>query len=215
MNKQSSILIFFALLLMSTGVVVAQPKGFLTMSNNSSFIDSFTKKSASIFTNEADFVQEKSISVMTEKLISKGKFYYKKENLMRWEILTPTPSCMVLKEGKISIQEKGKIKTVDSKSNKIIKNLNEIMLSSGSGSMLTSKEYEYILYENATQVFVQLIPLSSVTKKHITKIELLIEKSDYTVSQLKLIEPSGDYLKMDFTNKKLNQPIPLERFTLP
>jgi outer membrane lipoprotein carrier protein len=49
-------------------------------------------------------------------------------------------------------------------------------------------------------------------KKYVQKIELTFPKSDAIVSDVKLIEPSGDYTLITFTNRKLNVPIDKKEF---
>ena len=50
-------------------------------------IESMSKATTSI---ESDFIQEKNLSMLSEKIISKGHFVFKKENLLRWEYSTPS-----------------------------------------------------------------------------------------------------------------------------
>src|SRR5687767_10839544 len=113
MKKYSPVLILFMVLTVVNSIT-AQPKGYRTLKDTVSFKKNFNDKSKKINTNEADFIQEKYIAVMTEKAISKGKFYFKKPNLMRWEITEPTSHVIVLNNGKMVIREKGKVKTFDS-----------------------------------------------------------------------------------------------------
>ncbi len=206
----------FFLFLLTLGITYssAQPKGYKVLKDTSAFIKKFNEKSRSINSNEADFTQEKYVSVMTDKAVSKGKFYYKKTNLMRWETSSPKTHIIVLNNGKMTIMEKGKVKTYDASSNKMFKGLNDMMLTTASGNMLTNKEYKYSLFEDESHYLIQLVPLSGTTKKFIKRIEILVEKSDYTVSQLKMIEPSEDYTKIEFANKKINLPIGDDKFVL-
>jgi outer membrane lipoprotein-sorting protein len=182
----------------------AQPKDYKAVKDKDVFVKKFNEKSASIQTNESDFKQEKFLSIMTEKSVSKGKFYFKKSDKMRWENTEPVNNIIVLNDGKVYIKEKGKVKVFDSNTNKSFKSLNDIMLSTASGNILDNKDYTYMLYENEKYVLIVLTPLATTTKKYVKTIEMTVEKSDYTVSQLKMIEPSGDYTQMEFHNKKLN-----------
>ncbi len=183
----------------------AQPKGFRIMKDTTAFIKKFDEKSVSIRTNEADFIQEKYISVMTDKMVSKGKFCYKQPDKMRWETVEPQSHIIVLNNGKMMIREKGKIRTYDPSSNKMFRGLNDMMLATASGNTLHHKEYRHSLFENDRYYLIQLFPLAPATKKFIQTIEILVEKSDYTVFQIKMIEPSEDYTRIEFLNKKLNQ----------
>src|SRR6201986_4174828 len=96
----------FFFFLIVVNAVSAQPKGFKVLKDTASFKKNFNEKSQKINTNEADFTQEKYVSVMTEKAISKGKFYYMKLNKMRWETTEPSAHIIVLDNGKMTIKEK-------------------------------------------------------------------------------------------------------------
>jgi outer membrane lipoprotein-sorting protein len=212
-NFSSYILV---LLLISIGIspLLAQPKGFKALRDTASFKKNFNEKSQKIMTNEADFIQEKYLSVMTEKAISKGKFYYMKPNKMRWETTEPTIHIIVLDNGKMMIKEKGKIKTYDTNSNRMFKGLNDMMLTTASGNMLNSKDYTYSLFENDKYFLAELHPTQTTSKKFVKTIEILVEKMDYTVAQIKMNEPSGDYTRIEFSNKKLNTAISGDKFSL-
>ncbi len=194
--------------------IQAQPIGFRALKDTATFRKKFNEKSTKITTNEADFTQEKYISVMTEKGISKGKFYFMKPNLMRWETTAPKASTIVLEDGKMLIKENGKIKTYDTNSNKMFRSLNDMMLTTASGNILNTKNYTYSLFENGSYFLAVLSPIQSMTKKFVKTIDILVEKSDYTVSQIKMNEPSGDYTKIEFSTKKLNLGISRDKFTL-
>ena len=50
---------------------------------------------------ESDFVQEKNLQVLSEKIISKGHFTFKKENRLRWEYTSPSKYLIVINNQKI------------------------------------------------------------------------------------------------------------------
>jgi outer membrane lipoprotein-sorting protein len=206
--------IFLLLISIGTTSALAQPKGYKVVKDTALFKKIFNEKSKKITSNEADFIQEKYLSVMTEKVISKGKFYFMKPNLMRWETMQPGLHIIVLNNGKMTIKEKGKIKTYDTGANKMFKSLNDMMLTTASGNMLNSKDYNYSLYENDKYFLTELRPVQNNTKKFVKTIEILVDKTDYTVFQIKMIEPSGDYTRIEFSNKKLNGIIDNDKFIL-
>ena len=57
---------------------------FSEMKNSTQFKKKLNEATQKINTLECDFVQEKNLSVVAEQVISKGKFYFKKENKLRW-----------------------------------------------------------------------------------------------------------------------------------
>ena len=63
-------------------------------------IESMSKATMSI---ESDFTQEKNLSMLSEKIISKGHFVFKKENLLRWEYSSPSKYLIVISKDKVVI----------------------------------------------------------------------------------------------------------------
>ncbi len=206
--KNVKISVFLLLLSLSTLYLQAQPKGYKAVKDTALFRKNFNEKSKKIIS------QEKYISVMTEKIISKGKFYFMRPDLMRWETTQPNQHIIVLNNGKMTIKEKGKIKSYDTNNNKMFKGLNDMMLTTASGNMLNSKDYSYLLYENEKYFLIELKPLQSNAKKYVKTIEILVEKTDYTIFQIKMNEPSGDYTRIEFSNKKLNSSFGSDKFIL-
>ena len=64
-------------------VGLAQPSGFSVLKDTASLKKILIKEASSTQTIQSDFVQEKNISALSEKIITKGKFYFKKESLLR------------------------------------------------------------------------------------------------------------------------------------
>src|SRR5215211_6603835 len=63
----------------------AQPKGFRPVANVPAFQQSLAKSTAALQTLQSDFVQTKHLSLLADKITSKGKFYYRKEDKVRIE----------------------------------------------------------------------------------------------------------------------------------
>src|ERR1700741_377475 len=78
-------------------------------------IESMSKATTSI---ESDFIQEKNLSVLSEKIISKGHFVFKKDNLLRWEYMSPTKYLIVINKEKIMIKDEKKTTKYAMNSNK-------------------------------------------------------------------------------------------------
>ena len=80
-------IIAFSFLLFVSFLSFAQNKDFKTMKDTSSFKTKLEEKAKLTNTIESNFTQEKNLSMLSEKIISKGHFCFKKTNLLRWEYL--------------------------------------------------------------------------------------------------------------------------------
>ncbi len=167
-------------------------------------IESMSKATESI---ESDFIQEKNLSMLSEKIISKGHFVFKKENLLRWEYTTPSKYLIVINKGKVVIKDEKKTTKYDMNSNKVFKEINDIMLSCVQGTIFKSNKFKTSYYENDKFYKLELIPQAKNMKETFKKINLYFDKSVTSVTKMEMIESNEDLTSLDFINKKLNAPI--------
>ena len=156
---------------------------------------------------EADFTQEKNLSMLSEKIISKGHFVFKKENLLRWEYVSPSKYLIVINKEKVIIKDEKKTTKYDMNSNKVFKEINDIMLSCVQGTIFKSNKFKTSYYENDKGYKLELIPQVKNMKETFKKINLYFDKNVTSVSKMEMIENNDDLTSLDFTNKKLNAPI--------
>jgi len=163
---------------------------------------------------ESDFTQEKYLSVMSEKIISKGHFHFKKINMLRWEYNDPYKYLIAINKNKMYIKDNGKLSKYDINSNKMFKSINEMMVNTVQGNLLNNKDYKVKFYENDKFYLLELTPILKGAKDFLKVIQLYINKVDYAVDKVKMIEPSDDYTSIDFSNRKTNQAIADEKFII-
>ena len=165
-------------------------------------------------TIESSFTQEKNLSFLSEKIFSKGLFYFKKENKIRWQYTEPFAYLIIINDEKIYIKDEDNESEFDMGSNKIFGEINKIIKGCVQGDILNNdKEYKFEYYENNDFYLVKLTPHSEQMKEFLSNINISFDKQDYSVSILEMIELSGDYTKIEFTDKQLNEKIPDEIFT--
>lgn len=167
-------------------------------------IESMSKATNSI---EADFIQEKNLSMLSEKIISKGHFVFKKENMLRWEYQTPSKYLIVINKDKVIIKDEKKTNKYDMNSNKVFKEINDIMLSCVQGTIFKSNKFKTSYYENDKGYKLELIPQVKNMKETFKKINLYFDKNVTSVAKMEMIENNDDLTSLDFINKKLNAPV--------
>jgi outer membrane lipoprotein-sorting protein len=194
--------------------VSAQSK-FLPMKDSRQFsltLSEVTQKTGTITSN---FIQEKNLDVISEKIITKGKFYFKKEDKLRWEYTEPFSYLIIMNGEKVLIKDEKKENHFDASSNKIFMEINSIMLGSIRGTILNEdKKFKIDFQENNQYNLVKMSPLSQQLKTYITEIRIYFNKISYYVSKLEIEESSGDYTKIEFSGMKINTPITDENFSV-
>jgi outer membrane lipoprotein-sorting protein len=171
-----------------------------------------TRNTSSI---ESSFTQEKCMSVLSEKIQSKGKFYFRKKNMLRWEYTYPYSYILILNNGKILVKDEEKESHYDAASNKVFAEINTILLGCTQGTILNDdKKFRSSYYETAGNYFVKLLPKNKQLSDIISEIQIYFDKHDLSVTRLVMNEQSGDYTAIDFFAKRMNAIIPDEKFSV-
>ena len=79
-------------------VLQAQYPGYKPIGDPVRFKELFTTTAKSTQTIKSDFTQEKELSLLSEKIVSRGKFWFKKENKVRMEYQQPFQYLMVINQ---------------------------------------------------------------------------------------------------------------------
>ena len=185
----------------------AQYAGYSPVADLAKFKTTFavaTQKTSSI---KADFVQEKNLSMLSEKIVSKGNFWFKKDSRVRMEYNQPFKYLMILNKDKVYVKDGQKESKVSTKSNKMFQQINKIMIDCIQGTMLDNTDFKTKVFENKTTALVELTPVSKGMKEMFKSINVVVDKKDFSVTSIQMLELSGDNTIMCFTNKELNAAI--------
>jgi outer membrane lipoprotein-sorting protein len=153
---------------------------------------------------KCDFTQEKSLSMLKEKVMSTGIFIFKKENKIRLEYRKPFTYLMILNAGKLFVKDNSHSSKTDLHKNQIFKQINQIIMDCINGNILNNKDFSSKILENTGFVKLNLQPLSDGMKSFISYIAVQFDKKDYSVSQIEINEVSGDKTTITFSNKEIN-----------
>lgn len=179
-----------------------------------SFKCNFSKASAAIESIESDFIQVKNLSLLKDKLNSKGRFYYKKENKVRIEYTTPYKYCMVINDKQMTVKDEQKTSNYNTRSNKMMQSINGIMLDCMRGTVYNNKDFATTVLESNKDFQLQLIPSTSMMKNMFSRIEVYLDKKTFQVLRLNMVEKGGDNSLMTFSNTVMNKSLNDALFTI-
>jgi len=163
---------------------------------------------------ESDFIQVKTLSMLSEKITSKGHFWFQKQNNLRWEYSEPYKYSIVINKDKILIKDENKVKKYDMNSNKVFKEINDIMISCVNGNVLSSNKFKIVYFENDKFFKLELSPNEKAMKESLKQINMYFDKNVSSVVRLDMMETGDDITTIDFSNKKINAAIAPEKFML-
>lgn len=194
-------LLFGLLFLFQLSLFAQEQK--LTSAEINEFKNSVEKETKNIKSLKTDFVQYKHMDFLSKDIETSGKMAFKAPNLLNWQYTKPYQYSIVFKNNKIYINDQGNKSTVDAKS-KMFEKINKLIVGSVSGNMFDDNEFVITYFKTKDAYIAKLAPKTATVKKYIKQVDLYFPMSDPTVSQVKLIEPSGDYTRIVFKNKQIN-----------
>jgi len=192
------------LLLISFGKLSAQPKGFKSVSNLSQFQQNLAHSTSTLQSLTTDFTQTKHLSLLSDKIVSYGKFYYRKEDKVRIEYTRPFQYLLVMNGGQILVRDEQKSSHINTRTSKIMQSVNRIMIDCMRGSVFSNPDFKVSAYENASVYLLNLVPANETMKKMFSGIEVYLNKTSLDVNKLSMKEPGGDFTDMDFSKSQHN-----------
>ncbi|MGN6490940.1 MAG: LolA family protein [Agriterribacter sp.] len=195
---------FVCMMMVCAFVANAQYTGYKPLKESADFKTRFAAASQKVNTIKSDFVQEKNLALLSEKITSKGKFWFKKENLVRMEYTHPFQYLMVINGANVYIKDSQKENKISTKSNKLFQQINKVIVDCVKGGALESKDFTTRIFEGNNVYLAELTPVNKQMKSMFKNINIYIDKKEYAVSKIEMHEPSGDNTVITFSNRELN-----------
>lgn len=193
------------ILLLFTGFVsFAQPKGFSTVSDTKSFKASLATANSRINDISSNFVQTKNLSLLAEKIKSKGKFYFRKEDKVRIEYTEPYSYLLIMNGSQLLVKDEQKTNKINTRNSKMMQSVNRIMVDCMRGTVYNNPDFKVTTYENKGSYLLSMVPVQADMKKLFEKVEVYMDKRTFDVDKLVLNETGGDFTIMEFSGTKHN-----------
>jgi outer membrane lipoprotein-sorting protein len=210
----SKLMMVLTIILCTSITAHAQHAGYTQLTDLTKFKQQFAEVAEKTNSIKSDFTQEKSLSMLSEKITSKGKFWYRKTNMLRMEYTQPFNYLMILNKDNVYIKDGQKENKVSTRSNKVFKQINKIVVDCIQGTALNSGDFKSAVYENKGTYLVSLSPVNKQLSEFFKTIEITVDKKDYSVNTIEMLEGSGDSTTLHFTNKEINANIPDALFAI-
>jgi outer membrane lipoprotein-sorting protein len=149
-------------------------------------------------------VQEKNLSMLADKITSKGKFWFKKENKVRMEYAQPSYYLLVMNGKDIKVKDGQKENRVSTKGNKLFEQINKITIDCVQGNIVNNADFNTRVLENGQSYLLEMTPVNKALSQYFKSIHLLVDKKDYSVSKIEMYEAGGDDTSISFLHKQMN-----------
>lgn len=174
--------------------------------NDNKFINELENKTSTIQTITCKFTQTQSLSVLSNKVVKSGMFYYKRPE----QILLMFDNGDYIKMTSENFQMKNgnKVNEMKVDSNPMLRELKKILSACMTGDVInTTKDFQHELKQGEANYTVVLNPKKKRAASKIREIMLVFDKKDMCLSKMKMTQPNGDYTLYEFFEKKLNSQI--------
>ena len=201
-------------LLIALSITTFSQSNFKKVSNTDAIIKKLNTASESTKTIDSDFKQFKHLNILENDLESTGHFSFKAKDKVRWEYFQPYKYLIIMNASQMWINDGSKTRKYDTNSNKMFKEINDLMVGMLQGKILGSDKFDIVFLENGKQVLAKLTPKTPEMKEFLSEMQLFFDKKDYNIIKIKMLEHSGDYTLIQFHNRKLNIDLPNSKFII-
>ena len=165
------------------------------------------KKTASTVTSvRAEFVQEKHMEILARPLVSKGIFYFKAPNSLRWEYRSPVQSILLMHDGRTKryLKRNGAIIEDEGAHLQSMQVVLQDITQWLSGRFEENPAFSASLEPGRKIV---LRPKEKSLATMIQRIELILSDRPGIISAVMIYEGKKSYTRFEFKNAVLNQPL--------
>ena len=120
----------------------------------------------------------------------------------------------MINNGKFSIKDGEDTQEYDINSNKAFEELNNIIVSSVRGMLLQQDKFSIEAFEDSKTYLIKLKPKDMQMAKILANIELYFDKKALDIVKVKMIENEEDFTIISFKNKKINEAISSDIFSV-
>ena len=205
MKKITAIML---VILSTVAIVEAQTLKKVPQEQKDVIVRSIAGNVSAVKSIQCDFRQEKSVSLLNDKVVSKGRMYFSDGNL-RWEYLTPYSYVFLVNGQDVVVKSDDKTTKMDSRSGQLYKRIAQLMANTISGSNLVqNNDFNVEVYENGLKYVAKLVPVQARMKKMFSEISLYFNNNQNIVEKIVIAEASGDKTTIEILNAKTNVKVP-------
>ncbi len=188
----------------------------LTAPRKQEIIGSINSAASAMKSMTCSFTQTKYLSLLSDKMVSEGKMYYRQPNRLRWEYTSPYQYLFVLNGTKVYVGNKSRKDVIDTDANKVFKEIARIMMGTVTGTVLSgSSDFSVDVADGGTVWRVTLVPSKKEMKRMFSKIVLSFRKNGLMVSEIDIYEKNNDRTNIQLKNVKTNISVNDALFAIP
>ena len=183
-------------------------EAYAKLEDPAALINSLKLISENTRTVQCDFVQEKELSFMTSKMVSRGTLYFSGSDQLRWEYTTPYSYVVLMVDGKLVVVDEGQVNETKLGSNPAFKKVQELLTNTLTGDFLSQEtSFNQTFAENEQYYRIEMVPVEKELARFVSRMAIYFSKKDMMLRQFEMDE-NGDMTRTIFSNQKINEILP-------
>lgn len=166
-------------------------------------IEEICNAASEIHSLQCKFRQTKNLSLLATEMVSTGRMYYK-EGMLRWEYLSPYRYIFIINGERVLLDSPSGSNVIDTKTNKMFGSIANIMMSSLTGNIIDTEEFDTLMLEEKEGWIAELTPVKKEMQQFFTKVRLHINPVEKSVEKVELLERGGDTTLIEMTEIEKN-----------
>lgn len=168
-------------------------------------IEEISKTTSSIRTMQCNFVQTKTLKMLDDKMVSKGKMWCTHPSHLRWEYTTPYSYSFILNENKVSLKKGNRNNIVNANHHKSLREIIQIMVPNSLCKILTEKkDYDVAIISRDKLHILELTPQKKEIKQMFSLITFYYNRQTGVMDKVEMQEKNGDCTVIEFSSVKKN-----------
>lgn len=197
------------LLTMSAGMAMAQQP------SEAQVREKINQTAATMRSMECDFVQTKHLKLLNDKMVSRGRMYYRQPNQLRWEYTKPYTYTFIINGNQVLVKNQQRSDVIDTNQNKMFKEIARIMMNSVVGKSLSDdKDFRVSISGTSTEWVATLLPQRKDMRQMFERIILHFDKKKNMISTVEMLEKKGDRTVIELKNVLSNVSINSNLFSV-
>lgn len=176
-----------------------------------------SRNSRQVETLSCEFTQEKHLEILEEVLASTGSFSFQRPDRLRWEIIEPVSSGIIVsgKDGGTWHDRTGESEHFKVQDVPAVRILSGQLFAFATMDFDALKDQFQIALVQKEPAVILLTPHAVEMQDYIKSLRVTIDPNGQHVETVRMNESDGDYTMIHFRNVELNIPLGKDLFELP
>lgn len=163
----------------------------------------------------ASFTQVQQRAILPVPLESTGTLTFERPDKLRWVVNKPTKQILILNGSTLTMETPvlGPPQVLDVSKPEIAGLIRGLTVWLAGDFAALQRDYTLTYWAPGPPAKAELVPNDPRVKGFIDKLKLTLSEDRSVITEVVIVEPSGDTIRMTLSDVALNQPVPDDAFT--